>query len=392
MKVLFINAVCGTGSTGRIVTDLAAMLHSQGDTAKICYGVGHPRNVPDGDAVKIATAADYYIHNALSRLTDHAGLYSRNPTQRLIREIETFGPDIVHIHNLHGYYVNYEVLMSYLTGTGKPLVKTLHDCWTFTGHCTHFDRIGCTQWQTRCVTCPQLRSYPICYSRGDVGRNFDRKNAAFTAPENLHIVTPSRWLAGLSQASFLGKHPIHVIPNGIATAVFHPTPGADLSRNKPIVLAVANVWEKNKGLSDMMTLAQLLGDSYQVVLVGLTPKQKAALPGNILGICRTNDPRELAQLYTAAEVFVNPTYQETFSMVNLEAQACGTPVITYASGGAPETILPGMGRTVPRGDVHALAAAIREGLPVPASVPVDRLDKSHTYKAYLALYRALTGD
>jgi glycosyltransferase involved in cell wall biosynthesis len=126
--------------------------------------------------------------------------------------------------------------------------------------------------------------------------------------------------------------------------------------------------------------------------VGLTPKQKAALPGNILGICRTNDPRELAQLYTAAEVFVNPTYQETFSMVNLEAQACGTPVITYASGGAPETILPGMGRTVPRGDVHALVAAIQEGLPVPASVPVDRLDKSHTYKAYLALYRALTGD
>ena len=392
MKVLYINAVCGTGSTGRIVTDLASLLRSRGDTARVCYGVGQARNIPEGDAVKIASTADYYIHNALSRLTDHAGLYSCRPTRRLIREMETFDPDIIHIHNLHGYYVNYELLLDHLANTGKPVVMTLHDCWTFTGHCTHFDRVGCTQWQTRCESCPQLRCYPICYSRGDVGRNFDRKKAAFTAPENLHIVTPSRWLAGLAQASFLGKHPIHVIPNGIDTGVFHPTPGADLPRDKAIVLAVANVWEENKGLPDMMTLAQLLGKGYQVVLVGLTPRQKAALPPGILGICRTADPRELARLYTAADVFVNPTYQETFSTVNLEAQACGTPVVTYASGGAPETLLPGMGRTVPRGDVHALAAAIREGLSVPPSLPTGRLDKHYTYKTYLELYRTLTGD
>lgn len=391
MKVLFINAVCGTGSTGRIVTGLAAQLRSQGDSARVCFGVGQARNIPEEDAVKIATPADYYIHNALSRLTDHAGLYSSRLTRRLIREIETFDPDIVHIHNLHGYYVNYELLLDYLSKAGKPIVMTLHDCWTFTGHCTHFDRIGCTQWQTRCEACPQLRSYPICYSRGDVGRNFDRKQAAFTAPENLHIVTPSHWLATLAQSSFLGKHPIHVIPNGIDTTVFRPTPGPDLPKNKPIVLAAANVWEENKGFSDMVALAGLLGHGYQVVLVGLTPKQMQSLPGNVTGICRINDPRQLAKLYTAADIFVNPTYQETFSMVNLEAQACGTPAVTYASGGAPETILPGMGCTVPRGDVYALAAAVREGISVPDSIPTQKLSDTHTYRAYLALYRALAG-
>lgn len=391
MKVLYINAVCGTGSTGRIVTDLAAQLHRQGDTARVFFGVGQARNIPEGDAVKINTPLGYYTHNALSRLTDHTGLYSIAQTRRLIREIEAFDPDIVHIHNLHGYYVNYELLLDYLAKTGKPIVMTLHDCWTFTGHCTHFDRIGCTQWQTRCEACPQLRRYPVCYTLGDTARNFDRKKAAFTAPENLHIVTPSRWLAGLAKSSFLGKHPIHVIPNGIDTAVFHPTAGADLPRGKPIVLAVANVWEENKGLSDMMALAGLLGDGYQVVLAGMTPKQKQALPPNITGICRTENPRQLAKVYSAADVFVNPTYEETFSMVNLEAQACGTPVLCYASGGAPETILPGMGRTVPRGDVHALAAAIQEGLPVPDSIPWETLDRSHTYRAYLALYRTLAG-
>lgn len=389
MKVLFLNAVCGTGSTGRIVTDLAALLRSQGDTAKVAFGVGQARNVPPGDAIQINTPLGYYAHNALSRLTDHTGLYSAPQTRRLLQEIEAFDPDLIHIHNLHGYYVNYQLLMDALSRTGKPLVMTLHDCWTFTGHCTHFG--SCDQWKTQCRHCPRLRRYPICYTRGDVARNFSRKEAAFTAPETLHIVAPCRWLAELASQSFLGKHPIHVIPNGVDTTLFCPTPGAELPTGKPSLLGVANVWDDSKGLFDFAALSQLLGQDYQLVLVGLTPKQRRALPPGILGLGRTESPRQLAQLYTAAALFVNPTYEDTFPTVNLEAQACGTPVVTYATGGAPETLLPGLGRTVPRGDVEALAQVIRQGLPRPAAIPTERLDKANAYRQYLALYRTLTG-
>lgn len=389
MKVLYINAVCGTGSTGRIVTDLSAMLRSQGDTAKTAFGIGRAWNIPPGDAIKINTRLGYCCHNALSRLTDHAGLYSKAQTRYLIREMEKYDPDIIHIHNLHGYYVNYELLMDHLSKTGKPIVMTLHDCWTFTGHCTHFERTGCFWWKTRCEHCPQLRRYPICCTRGDVGRNFDRKRAAFTAPKNMYIVTPSAWLAELAGQSFLGGYPIRVIPNGVDTTVFRPTPGADLPKGKPVILGVANVWDETKGLSDFVTLAQLLGGDFQIILVGLTPKQKKALPENILGICRTEDQRQLARLYTAAEVFVNPTREDTFPTVNLEAQACGTPVVTYASGGAPETLLPGMGRTVPRGDVDALARAIREGTAMPDCLHTEKLDRTAAYRQYLQLYRQI---
>ncbi len=391
MKLFYINAVCGTGSTGRIVTDLVALLHSQGSQAKAAYGVGQAHSIQPEDAVKINTPLGYYTHNALARLTDRTGLYSNAQTRRLLREIERFDPDIVHIHNLHGYYVNYEILMEGLTRIGKPIVMTLHDCWAFTGHCTHFDRIGCQQWHTQCAHCPQLRRYPSCYTRGDVARNWERKKAAFTAPRNLYITTPSRWLAELAGQSFLGCQPIHVIPNGADTRIFRPTPGAKLPADKPVLLGVANVWEENKGLADFTLLSRLLGGEYQIVLVGLTPKQKKALPREILGICRTESRQTLAQLYTAAELLVNPTYEETFPTVNLEAQACGTPVVTYASGGAPETLLPGMGRTVPRGNVEALAQAIRQGIPVPPNLSVEALDSARAYGQYLALYRDILG-
>lgn len=389
MKVFYLNAVCGTGSTGRIVTDLTSLLHHRGDQAMAAYGVGQARNIAPEAAFKMNTPLGYYRHNALSRLTDHAGLYSTSQTRRLIRKIAAFDPDIIHIHTLHGYYVNYEILFRYLAGAGKPVVMTLHDCWTFTGHCTHFCQIHCRQWQTRCESCPQLRRYPACYTRGDVGRNFDRKKAAFTSLPDLHIVTPSAWLAELASQSFLGSFPIQVIPNGVDTDIFRPTPGYFRIPGKRMVLGAAGVWDDSKGLGDFYTLADLLGEEFQIVLVGLTPAQKKALPANILGICPTEDRRQLAQLYSAAHIFVNPTYADTFPTVNLEAQACGTPVVTYAAGGSPETLLPGMGRVVPTGDVEALAQVIREGIAIPPDVSLTQLEKTHAYSQYLGLYDAL---
>ena len=390
MKVFFLNAVCGTGSTGRIVTDLAALLQSRGHDVKIAFGVGQARNITPEAAFKMNTLPGYYLHNALSRLTDHAGLYSLPQTGKLIREMEKFSPDVVHIHTLHGYYVNYELLFSYLTKADIPVVMTLHDCWTFTGHCTHFDYAGCDQWKIRCENCPQLRRYPVCYGSGDVGRNFDRKKKAFTAPKTMCIVTASRWQAELVKQSFLGKYPVRVIPNGIDPSVFHPTPGAQLPEGKKILLGAAGVWDDRKGLQDFEVLAELLGEDYQIVLVGLRPEQQQALPKSILGLCRTDNAAELAKLYTAADLFVNPTYEESFSMVNLEAQACGTPVITYRTGGAPETLLPGMGRVVPKGDVEAMAQAIREGISPPTHIPTALIGKDFACSRYLELYRQLT--
>ena len=378
MNIFILNAVCGSGSTGRMVAEMAAFLKRHGHRVMAAYGVGEG---PEW-AVKINSRPGYCLHNGLSRLTDHAGLYSRPQTRYLIQKIREFQPDVVHIHTLHGYYVNYELLCGFLTEAGIPVVMTLHDCWSFTGHCTHFTGIRCDQWKTGCASCPQLRRYPVCYGRGDAARNWQRKRQAFTGLPNLTIVTPSRWLGELAEQSFLGKFPIQVIPNGIDLTVFRPTPGASLPQGKPILLGAAGVWEKSKGLFDFYRLAWLLPE-HQIVLAGLSPAQRRALPPEILGLGHISDPRELAALYTAASVFVNPTREDTFPTVNLEAQACGTPVVTYDSCGCPETLLPG-GRAVAVGDVEALARTVREGLPAPGDP--GPLDRERAMARYLTLY------
>ena len=388
MKVLFLNAVCGTGSTGRLVMDLSEALQAQGHETLLVYGVG---TAPAAENIwKMNHAPGYYWHNALSRLTDHTGCYSTPQTRRLIQKIQDFRPDVVHLHNLHGYYVNYPLLMDFLAKADIPTVLTLHDCWTFTGHCAYFDRADCGQWRSRCGRCPQLRAYPVCYTRGDPGGNFDRKQAAFTAPEKLCIAAPSAWLAGLAGQSFLRKYPIRVIPNGIDTALFRPTPSDFREKHdllgKTVILGAASVWDERKGLADFPALSQLLGDQYQIVLAGLSQKQLRSLPPHILGLPKLEDPRELAKLYTAADIFANPTYEDNFPTVNLEAQACGTPVVTYAVGGSPETLVPGSGRAVAPGDIGGMARAIREGLSPPGTnVP----GRDRCCQRYLALYREL---
>lgn len=400
MKVLYVNAVCGTGSTGNIIADLIELLRSEGDRGCVCFGIGHPRRVRGDEAVKFNHKVDYYLHNALSRLTDHTGRYSKCQTRRLLREMEKFDPDIIHLHNLHGYYVNYEMLFRWLSRRNKPVVWTLHDCWAMTGHCTHFVGADCEQWKAGCEKCALLREYPICYTRGDVAGNYRRKKAAFTSVENMTIVTPSQWLADLAKESFLGKYPVQVIPNGVDTTVFRPRE-SDFRRDygledKKIVLGVANVWSEKKGLGDFYWLAERLPAQYQVVLVGLTPQQLEKLPENILGITRTANPLQLAQIYSAADVFVNPTYEDTFPTVNLEAQACGTPVVSYDVCGCPETVIKGCGTVVPTGDPRALMEQIRHVVENPhrsgeQSVCTDRLKKENSYRKYIQLYQRLSG-
>ena len=244
MKVFQINTVCGVGSTGRIATDLYHVLKSEGHSCCIAYGRGTaPKEV---DSFKINSTADVYIHTFLSRLTDREGLFSKGATKRLLKKIQDYAPDIIHLHNIHGHYLNYPMLFRFLKNYGRPVVWTLHDCWAFTGHCAYFDYVGCQRWQSGCHNCPQLKSYPQSYGIDHSRENFSMKKELFTGLEQLHIVTPSQWLADLVKKSFLKEYPVTVIHNGIDTTVFKPTESNFRKRygleHKKIILGVADMW------------------------------------------------------------------------------------------------------------------------------------------------------
>ena len=398
MKVLFVNVVCGVGSTGRIVTDLCAVLRTEGHSFRVAYGYGTARGIAPEDSFRTVGKGGYYAHNALSRLTDHAGFYSTAATRRLIRRIEEYDPDLIHLHNLHGYYLNVELLFDYLRRAGKPVIWTLHDCWPFTGHCAYFDAAGCDRWKSGCRDCTQLRSYPKCFLGGDVARNYARKKAAFCGVERLVFVTPSHWLAGLVGESFLGDYPVRVIHNGIDRTLFCPQE-SDLRRNhgwenRKLVLAVASEWNARKGMQDVFSLARKLGPDYQTVMVGVRKEQLSLIPPEVYPIRKTGSAAELAQLYAAADVLVNPTYEDNFPTVNLEALACGTPVLTYRTGGSVEAVDESCGIVVERGDVEAMCRAVPEALKLHREDARRRsrlFDREDRYRDYLSLYREMLG-
>lgn len=363
MKVLLINSVCGIGSTGRICTDLAQKFEAAGDEVKIAYG--RKGTVPEQFqkyAVRIGTDWDCKMHAIQTRLFDTHGFGSKHATKKFLQWAEEYKPDLLWLHNIHGYYINVEMLFDWIKKHPEMQVKwTLHDCWAFTGHCSYFTAVKCAQWKSHCSYCSQLRRYPACYAMSSVRRNFARKRAAFTGVPNLTLITPSKWLADLVKQSFLKEYPVEVHYNTIDTTIFKPTPSDFRERyglqDKIIVLGVANVWEDRKGLFDFYKLAEMLDDHYAIVLVGLSEKQIEDLPKNIKGIQRTNSPKELVAIYTAADVFVNPSVEETFGMTPVEAQACGAPSIVYEGTACAEVAEQNGNKAVPQ-DVNALYEAI----------------------------------
>ena len=344
MKVLFINSVCGIGSTGRICTDLAQQLEAEGYEVKIAYG----RNgtVPEKFqkyAVRIGSDFDCKMHALQTRLFDTHGFGSKAATKKFLQWAEDYKPDLLWLHNIHGYYINVEMLFAWIKKHPEMEVRwTLHDCWAFTGHCAYFTAVNCNQWQNKCVSCIQKNTYPECIGFSNVEKNFERKKAIFRGVKNMTLITPSKWLADLTRKSFLKDYPVEVHYNTIDKTVFKPTPSDFRKRygleGKFIILGVASVWEPRKGLKDFFKLAKMLDDKYAIVLVGLSKKQLADLPKNVIGIMRTNSPQELAEIYTAADLFFNPTYEDNYPTVNLEAEASGTRVITYYTGGCRETV------------------------------------------------------
>ena len=398
MRIVVINS-CTYGSTGSIMQSIAQTAIAHGHEAYIAFPNGRhrernrlaSRNIP---MIPFSNRFSEDFHLLADRLTGFNGCFSVFSTAALLRKLDKLQPDLLHLHNLHNCYVNLPMLFRYIKKRRLRVVWTLHDCWAFTGHCPHFDGIGCEKWQTGCNNCPQYRLYPQSLVDRSKGM-YRRKKKWFSGVENLTLVTPSVWLAELAKRSFLGEYPIRVIPNGIDLSVFHPAGNKkEQWKDKFVILGVAAVWAEAKGLDIFAELAKRLEDRFQIALVGTDEAVDRKLPDNIVSIHRTADPHELAELYTAADLFVNPTRQDNFPTVNLEALACGTPVLTFRTGGSPEAIDADCGMVVEKDDIDALERAIRsiaEEKPFAPAACIHRAQEfaaDHQFEKYVKLYEA----
>ena len=334
MKVVQINTTCGIGSTGKICVAVSELLTRQGIENYILYTQGES-DYPLG--IKFAGKSYKKVQALKSRVFGNYGFNSQQATRKLIGHLERIQPDIVHLHNIHGHDCDLEMLFRYLKTKSVKLFWTFHDCWAFTGYCTYFDMVGCPRWKESCGGCPQRKGVTWFFDRSR--ELHERKKELFSGLD-LTIITPSHWLAGLVKESFLKDYPVKVIHNGIDLSVFKPTESDFRKKhncgNKYVLLGVAFGWGARKGLDVFAELAKRLDESYQIVLVGTDDKVDKLLPKNIISIHRTQNQKELAEIYTAADIFVNPTREENYPTVNMESIACGTPVLTFRTGGSPE--------------------------------------------------------
>ena len=390
-KLLQINITANWGSHGKIAEGIGNIAISHGWDSYIAYGRWF--NPSKSHLFHIGNMLDERIHGVMSRLFDIHGLMSKYATKQLITYIEKINPDIIHLHNIHGYYLNYPILFKFLAKTNKPIVWTLHDCWAFTGHCYHFVQQACMKWQTECCNCPQRNRF-IDRSQ----ENFNLKKSMFIANQNLTIVPCSEWMGDFVRKSFLKDKRIQVIHNGVDLNTFKVIPGLKKKDGKFRILAVSNVWLAYKGYYDIFKLREMLSDEYEITMVGLKEKQLTELPAGIRGITRTQNVHQLVELYNEADVLINPTYADTFPTVNLEALACGTSVITYRTGGSPEAVDEKTGIVVEQGDVDALADAIRKMKEHPLSSEdcrkraEEHFDKDKCFEKYINLYNTLLVD
>lgn len=359
MKYLFINSVAGFGSTGRIAAEKCRELMAEGHECVLAFG-REKANCDDISTVQIGTSLDFKLHGIRCRLLDDHGFGSKAATIKFLQWVETYDPDVIWLHNIHGYYINIGLLFDYLRDCGRQIIWTLHDCWSFTGHCAYFDFAGCEKWKTGCHHCPQKHAYPQSLLLDNSRRNFEMKKSLFTGIPDLRLVVPSHWLEQRVKQSFLKDYPVEVVYNTINRDIFKPTLGDFRKKHglegKIVLLGVASVWDARKGLSDFVELAALLDDRYKIVLIGLNEDQIASLPENILGLPRTNSMEELVHAYSEADIFLNPSVEETFGMTAMEARCCGTEAIVYQDTACEEIVHQFGGIAVPKGPRHLYMA------------------------------------
>lgn len=400
LTLLQINVASNYGSTGKIVEQLGLLAKISGWNSYVAHGARYI-NPTKLSTIQVESKLGERIHGGwYSLLQDKHGLGSICATQNLIRKIKVINPDIIHLHNIHGYFINYKILFEFLSNTSIPVIWTLHDCWPMTGHCSHFDLIKCERWKTQCYSCPLKNEYPKSLFLDRSRENYILKKELFTSlGSRLTLVPVSNWLEDIVRQSFFKDAQICTIHNGIDLAIFMPHSTEDVVKKyqlqgKAVLLGVAAPWTQRKGFNDFFNLRKLLPSRYAIIMVGLSSKQIAELPEGIIGIERTQNVNELAQLYSVADAFINTTYEDNYPTVNLEAIACGTPVITYRTGGSPESVTPQTGRVVEQGNIEQLVQAIHELEKTDREqirqkcrdYAVEHFDKQKCFQKYIELY------
>ncbi|KAF5050117.1 Glycosyl transferases group 1 [anaerobic digester metagenome] len=401
MRLLQINTVINSGSTGRIAEEIGLRIIEKGGESFIAFGRKTERP-SKSHKIQIGNKQDIFLHGIGTRLTDRHAFFSKIATEKLILQIIKANPDIIHLHNIHGYYLNIEILFNYLSNVKTPIVWTLHDCWPITGHCTHFSYINCEKWKTHCEKCPQKKEYPASYWLDNSFKNFQRKKGLFTSINNMTIVPVSNWLAQIIRESFLNKYPFKVIHNGIDTEVFKPQDTSNLCKryqiqDKFVLLGVASVWNQRKGFQDFMELNNLLSDDEIIIMVGLNKQQIKSLPQNMIGIERTENISHLVELYSLADIVLNLSFEETFGLTTIEGFACGTPGIVYNCTASPELMSSKTGFVVEQSDLMGVRRAMDEikkngkgyYTHLCREKAVNQFDKSLRYDEYIKLYDEL---
>ena len=408
MPILFqISIEVNSGSVGRIAEQIGQRAMVCGWESYITYARNHLES--KSKVIKIGSKLDIYWHGLITRLFDRHCLSSTRATKKLIKQIKEIRPDIIQLHHIHGYFLDMRILFQYLSSVNIPVVWVFHDCWAITGHCAHFDYINCFKWQKQCKFCPQKRVYPGSYLLDRSFENYILKRELFTSVLNMTVIPVSRWLGGIVKQSFLREYPVEVIQNGIDIDIFSPQSLQEVNRMRQkynlkeqmsILLGVASTWERRKGLNDFIELSRIIPSNWKIVLVGLKKQQIKLLPPNILGIERTENVQQLAILYSLATVFINPTWEDTFPTTNLEALACGTPVITYNTGGSVESVAETVGFIVEKGDVEGIKERVQEILKEGKDKyrvecrdrAVKLYNKNERFEDYIRLYNRLLCD
>ena len=390
MTVVQINVTCGIGSTGKICLEIANLLDEKNIENYIFYSQGQSYFK---DSIKLSDAKYIKLQALKSRVFGNYGFCAKNATKKLIKSLKAIMPDVIHIHNIHGHNVNLKLLFDYIKANKIKVYWTFHDCWAFTGYCVHFDMVGCEKWKTGCNGCPLRKQYSWFFDKSE---KLYKKKKELLAGLDLTIITPSKWLAKLVKESFLKGYEVKVINNGIDLDTFKPTKSNFKEKlglqDKYIVLGVAMPWSRSKGLDVFIELSKKLGDCYQIVLVGTDDNIDRNLPKEILSIHRTNSVQELVQIYSSSDVFVNPTREDTYPTVNMEALACGTPVVSFNTGGSAEIVDSSCGIIVNKDDVDALIAGIKhvcENKPYSKEkccLKSQDFDRKVRYKEYMELY------
>lgn len=400
MIVLQINSNANTCSHGRIAEEIGRLLIKRHHECYIAFG--RTEYECKSTLIRIGGKSDLAWHLLKSRLLDRHGFGSIYSTRNLIKKIKLINPDIIHLHNIHGYYINIKILFEFLKIYAKPVIWTFHDCWPFTGHCAHFQHLNCNKWQTQCFDCPNPHGYPKSWFIDNSRKNFLDKKKLVQDLNNMILVSPSIWLENNLKYSFFAKYKTVLINNGVDLDKFKPVETESIRSQFSIhgkyVLGVANVWTRSKGLDDFGKLREILDKEILIVLAGLKRRQIKKLPEGIKGISRTENVDQLAALYSGAECFINPTYADNFPTTNLEALACGTPVITYDTGGSSETISPESGFCIPKGEIGILMKDVMEIIDagkdhyqnICRKRAVDLFDKNHRYDDYIRLYESLS--